>query len=77
MTMEVVVIASAWRGFLLLFGCLLAVCSTAVAAVVRNHFANFRSFEGHWERGKASYLPAFVEFVEEQRSKAAVVPSTR
>jgi hypothetical protein len=34
-------------------------------------FNRFRSFEGWWERGKANYLPEFVEFVEEQRSKAA------
>ena len=42
-----------------------------VGATVRDLFTGFRSFEGWWEAGKASYLPEFVEFVEEQRSKAA------
>ena len=40
-------------------------------AGVRNHFNTYRSFEGWWEGTKATYLPEFVEFVEEQRSKAA------
>ncbi len=39
---------------------------------VRNYFTGFRSFEGWWEgENKAGYIPEFVEFVEEQRSKAA------
>ncbi len=39
-------------------------------AVVRNHFNRFRSFEGGWQNAKPAFLPEFVEFVEEQRSKA-------
>ncbi len=42
-----------------------------LGGTVRRMFNRFRSFEGWWERGKANYLPEFVEFVEEQRSKAA------
>ncbi len=38
---------------------------------VRGLFANSRSFEGWWEGVKPNYLPEFVEWVEEQRSKAA------
>ena len=38
---------------------------------VRGLFANSRSFEGYWEGVKPSYRPEFVEWVEEQRSKAA------
>ncbi len=34
-------------------------------------FTRSRSFEGWWEGTKATYLPDFVEWVEEQRSKAA------
>ena len=34
-------------------------------------FTNFRSFEGWWEVRKALFSPEFVEFVEEQRAKAA------
>ncbi len=41
------------------------------AAIVRNLFTSFRSFEGWWEGSKALFLPDFVEWVEEQRSKAA------
>ncbi len=45
----------------------------AMAASVRSFFTNFRSFEGFWERqrGLGVYPPEFVEWVEEQRSKAA------
>ncbi len=43
----------------------------AMARAIRNHFSRFRSFEGWWEDAKAAYAPEFVEFVEEQRSKAA------
>ena len=44
----------------------------AIGAAIRGHFTGFRSFEGWWEGlNKASHLPGFVEFVEEQRSKAA------
>ncbi len=34
-------------------------------------FTNFRSFPGWWDGVKFSYFPEFVEWVEEQRSKAA------
>ena len=44
---------------------------TGVAAGVRSRFTRSRSFEGWWEGTKATYLPEFVEWVEEQRSKAA------
>ncbi len=40
-------------------------------AIIRNHFNRFRSFEGWWEDAKAAYAPEFVEWVEEQRAKAA------
>ena len=41
------------------------------AVSVRALFNVFRSFEGWWEAGKQTFLPEFVEWVEEQRSKAA------
>ncbi len=41
------------------------------ARTVRNFFTNTHSFEGVWEGGKPSFPPEFVEWVEEQRSKAA------
>ena len=40
-------------------------------ANVGNFFAAFRSFEGWWEVQKPNFSPEFVEWVEEQRSKAA------
>ncbi len=45
----------------------------AMAASVRSWFANFRSFEGFWQRQRrlGIYPPEFVEWVEEQRQKAA------
>ena len=43
----------------------------AVVAGVRTLFTSFRSFEGWWEGTKATSSPEFVEWVEEQRSKAA------
>ena len=43
----------------------------AVAATVRNFFSSFRSFDGYWQSAKGGHLPEFVEWVEEQRSKAA------
>ena len=58
-------LAQARRGLLPTFN------EHAIAGVVRGAFANFRSFEGWWERTQAAYLPEFVEWVEEQRSKAA------
>ena len=42
-----------------------------MAAAVRTFFTVFRSFERSWERMKPDARPEFVEFVEEQRSKAA------
>ena len=41
------------------------------AGAVRSLFTTSRGFEGWWERGKKGFLPDFVEWVEEQRSKAA------
>ena len=38
---------------------------------VRSLFTTYRSFAAYWEGAKANYLPKFVEWVEEQRSKAA------
>ncbi len=38
---------------------------------VRRLFADSRGFEGWWEGVKPRYLPEFVEWVEEQRAKAA------
>ena len=43
-----------------------------MALRVANYFTDFRSFEGWWEARKvAGFRPEFVEWVEEQRSKAA------
>ncbi len=38
---------------------------------IRLLFATSRGLEGYWEVMKANLLPEFVEWVEEQRSKAA------
>ena len=38
---------------------------------VSGMFRVFGSLEGWWEGTKATYAPEFVEWVEEQRSKAA------
>ena len=38
---------------------------------VRQLFTGYRSFEGWWERRRAVLPSEFVEFVDEQRSKAA------
>ena len=43
----------------------------AVAGTVRNFFSSFRSFDRYWENAKGGFFPEFVEWVEEQRSKAA------
>ena len=40
-------------------------------AVVLDCFSNYHSFESWWERVSRGFRPEFVEFVEEQRSKAA------
>ena len=42
-----------------------------IGAMVRSFFTGFRSFEGSWEFMTPFLLPDFVEWVEEQRSKAA------
>ncbi len=42
-----------------------------MATGLRNFFTRFHSFEGWWEATKATFEPEFVEWVEEQRSKAA------
>ncbi len=42
-----------------------------MAGAVRTFFTAFPSFEGTWERIKPDVRPEFVEWVEEQRSKAA------
>jgi len=34
-------------------------------------FNDFRSIEGYWEAMRRTFQPEFVEWVEEQRSKAA------
>ena len=44
---------------------------TGYAATVGSLFTVYRSFEGWWESQRATYPPEFVEWVEEQRSKAA------
>ncbi len=38
---------------------------------IRLQFNSYRSFDGWWEGMRAQYSPEFVEWVEEQRSKAA------
>ena len=43
----------------------------AAAAALRGLFSNFRSFDDWWEGVKNGFLPEFVEWVEEQRSKLA------
>ena len=42
-----------------------------IATGLRSMFTRFRSFEGYWEAAKAMLEPDFVEWVEEQRPKAA------
>ncbi len=42
-----------------------------MAGAVRAFFTAFPSFEGTWERMKPTFRSEFVEWVEEQRSKAA------
>ncbi len=42
-----------------------------MGAVAGSYFNNFRSFEALWEVQKPNFSPPFVEWVEEQRSKAA------
>ncbi len=42
-----------------------------MALRVATYFNDFRSVEGWWEARKPGFHPEFVEWVEEQRSKAA------
>ena len=42
-----------------------------MAWAITSYFTTFRSYQGWWEDVRAGFSPAFVEFVEEQRSKAA------
>ncbi len=58
-------LAQAARGLLPTFN------EAGMASLVRNNFNRFRSFEGWWETGKRGFSSDFVEWVEEQRSKAA------
>ncbi len=43
----------------------------AMAFAVTSYFNDFRMVEGWWEARKVGFRPEFVEWVEEQRSKAA------
>ena len=52
-------------------GLLPTVDEAVLRRTVRAIFVSFRSFEGWWEGAKIFFLPDFVEWVEEQRSKAA------
>ena len=42
-----------------------------MGAIAATYFTMYRSFEGYWETMKQNLTPDFVEWVEEQRSKAA------
>ncbi len=42
-----------------------------MGAIAGSYFNNFRSFEALWEVQKPNFSPPFVEWVEEQRAKAA------
>ncbi len=43
----------------------------ATSQRVSHLLTNYRSVEGWWETLRSNFLPEFVEFVEEQRAKAA------
>ena len=53
------------RGYLPTFS------EAGLGTAVRGMFRAFRSVEGWWEGNKLGFAPEFVEWVEEQRSKAA------
>ncbi len=53
------------RGLLPIFS------EAGTGGAIRLLFATSRGLEGYWEVMKANLLPEFVEWVEEQRSKAA------
>ena len=57
--------AQARRGLLPTFN------EAGIASAVRGLFTAYRSCEGWWEATKPTYFPEFVEWVEEQRPKAA------
>jgi hypothetical protein len=52
-------------------GLLSTVYEAEAAEHVRSFFSGSRSFDGWWEESKATFLPDFVAWVEEQRAKAA------
>ena len=52
-------------------GLLLAFNEVGLGIGIGRMFQSYRSFEEWWEQWKPTYTPEFVEFVEEQRSKAA------
>ena len=58
-------LAQAQRGLLPTFN------EVAMAHVVLGLFNGYRSFEDWWQNAKPRFSPEFVEWVEEQRSKAA------
>ncbi len=73
-------LATYWASVLLAFqwqfrqarrGLLPSFDEAEVATTLRFFFVGYRSVEGSWERMKPSLSPEFVEWVEEQRSKAA------
>ena len=45
--------------------------ATGVGRLISSYATSYRSFEGWWENAKPGYASSFVEWVEEQRSKAA------
>ena len=57
--------AQAQRGLLPTFN------EAGLAPMLPTFFNRYRSFEGWWERARQIYAPEFVEWVEEQRQKAA------
>ena len=57
--------AHAQRGLLPTFN------EAGMARSVRSTFNRYRSFDEWWETSRGIYIPEFVEWVEEQRSKAA------
>ena len=44
---------------------------TAIEGALAANFRRYRSYAESWDRVKSSFHPEFVEWVEEQRSKAA------
>ena len=42
-----------------------------IALLFRSMCATYRGFEGWWRRSRSGFRSDFVEWVEEQRSKAA------